>query len=152
AAAIMALLGFAVSLVHGAGTAEQRILPGAQPNGSIQLPNQWSLRPAGRQVQLGDFPVNIALHPSGRYVAVLHAGYGAHEIITLDLQRQKIVGRVHIDQAWYGLCFSPDGKRLFASGAEYEVVHAYEFDDGLLFHHREIAVAKPEDKFIPGGL
>ncbi len=29
----------------------------------VLLPNQWSLRPAGRQVPLGDFPVNIAMHP-----------------------------------------------------------------------------------------
>ena len=38
-------------------------LPGYRPDGSILLPNQWSLRPAGRQIELGDFPVNIALHP-----------------------------------------------------------------------------------------
>ena len=38
-------------------------LPGIQHNGSVQLPNQWSLRPAGRQVVVGDFPVNLALHP-----------------------------------------------------------------------------------------
>ena len=37
------------------------------------LPNQWSLRPAGKQLELGVFPVNIALHPSGRWLAVLLA-------------------------------------------------------------------------------
>ncbi|MBI4324802.1 MAG: hypothetical protein HY674_06005, partial [Chloroflexi bacterium] len=37
-------------------------LPGARPDGSVRLPNQWSLRPVGRQVLLGDFPVNIAVH------------------------------------------------------------------------------------------
>ena len=42
----------------------------------IRLPNQWSLRPVGRHLALGDFPVNLALHPSGKYLAVLHAGYG----------------------------------------------------------------------------
>ena len=26
----------------------------------------WSLRPAGVQVDLADFPVNIALHPDGK--------------------------------------------------------------------------------------
>jgi effector-binding domain-containing protein len=41
------------------------------------------LRPAGKQVPLGDFPVNIALHPSGKYAAILHAGYGAHEVVTV---------------------------------------------------------------------
>src|SRR5262245_5169021 len=52
-----------------------RLLPGVQPSGQVLLPNQWSLRPAGRHVRLGDFPVNLAIHPSGRWLAALHAGY-----------------------------------------------------------------------------
>ena len=63
------------------------------------MPNQWSLRPAGRQLELGDFPVSLALHPSGRWLAALHAGYGTHEIIVVELEpkRQKIACRVPID-------------------------------------------------------
>jgi hypothetical protein len=38
-----------------------RMLPGLQHDGSTLLPNQWSLRPAGKQIELGDFPVNIAV-------------------------------------------------------------------------------------------
>jgi DNA-binding beta-propeller fold protein YncE len=118
----------------------------------VQLPNQWSLRPAGRQLILGDFPVNQALHPSGRWLAVLHAGFGEHEVMTVDLQRQKMVARVGIPQAFYGLCFSPDGHFLYASGGEFEVVHAYQFEDGFLFRHKTVAVAPETTKFIPGGL
>src|SRR5262249_19784401 len=116
------------------------------------LPNQWSLRPAGRQVELGDFPVNLALHPTGRWLAVLHAGYGDHEVLIVDLQRQKVASRVVLDQTFYGLCFAPDGRQLFASGGEFEVVHTFEFDDGLLARHRQLRVASPSQKFIPGGL
>src|SRR5437764_15289563 len=65
--------------------ASPRRLPGAQPGGSILLPNQWSLRPAGKQIELGDFPVNLALHPTGDWLAVLHAGYGTHEVVVLSL-------------------------------------------------------------------
>ncbi len=39
------------------------ILPGVQASGEILLPNQWSLKPAGRQITVGDFPVNIAVSP-----------------------------------------------------------------------------------------
>ncbi len=153
---IAAVLLLGATLVLGKevepAKAKRRVLPGIQRNGFIQLPNQWSLKPAGKQIELGDFPVNIALHPSGQYLAVLHAGYGPHEITTVDLKKQKVVARVRLEQTWYGLCFSPDGKHLFASGAEFEVVHAYAFEDGLLFRHREIPVAKSSAKFIPGGL
>jgi DNA-binding beta-propeller fold protein YncE len=149
--------------------AELRVLPGVQSSGVIQLPNQWSLRPAGQQIELGDFPVNIALHPSGKWLAVLHAGYGDHEVAIVDLQmekflswrssrtllpepRKKVICRVAMDQAFYGLCFSPDGKTLFASGGEFEVVHAYEFGEGLLSHHRQLPVANTKNKFVVAGI
>jgi DNA-binding beta-propeller fold protein YncE len=129
-----------------------RLLPGVQPGGAILLPNQWSLRPAGRQLALGDFPVNLALHPGGRYLAVLHAGYGTHEVAVVDLTRERIVSRVTVDQAFYGLCFAPDGRRLFVSGGEHEVVHAFRFADGYLGGHRTLRVAPIAAKFVPAGV
>src|SRR5262245_22692848 len=35
-----------------------RVLPGLRKDGFVQLPNQWSLKPAGRHIEVGDFPVN----------------------------------------------------------------------------------------------
>jgi DNA-binding beta-propeller fold protein YncE len=134
--------------------ATARVLPGIRAGGEVLLPNGWSLRPAGRQVPLGDFPVNMALHPGGRWLAVLHAGYGPHEIIVLDLARPTpgVVNRVVLEQTFYGLCFAPDGKTLYASGGEFEVVHAFDFGDGLLSRRRGLRVAARTDKFIPAGL
>src|SRR2546421_8710970 len=72
-----------------------RLLPGPQADGFVQLPNQWRLRPAGTQLEIGDFPVSIALHPGGEFLAVLHAGYRDHEILTVALAgaRPKVVSR-----------------------------------------------------------
>jgi YVTN family beta-propeller protein len=154
-------LGLLCSLAvftHSAGSAEPArpavMLPGLQPNGVIRLPNQWSLRPAGQQVPLGDTPVNMALHPSGDWVAVLHAGYGTHEIIVVDIHgpRQKVVCRVPLEQAFYGICFAPDGKTLFASGGEFEVIHAYAFEEGLLANPRALRVVPEKETFLPCGL
>jgi DNA-binding beta-propeller fold protein YncE len=131
---------------------QPRLLPGPQPGGIIQLPNQWSLQPAGRQLEMGDFPVNLALHPSGQWLAALHAGYGEHEVIIIDLKKQKIACRVPVEQTFYGLCFAPDGKQVFASGAEFEVVHAFEFEEGLLSRRRLLRIADEKARFIPGGL
>src|SRR5690349_8284603 len=87
-------------------------VPGAQTNGFVLLPNQWSLRPAGKHVIVGDFPVNIAIHPDGKYAAVLHAGNGQNEVIVLDIAKTKIVSRAEVDESFYGLAFSRDGKTL----------------------------------------
>jgi DNA-binding beta-propeller fold protein YncE len=135
-------------------TPAARVLPGIQRTGEVRLPNQWSLRPAGRQLPLGDFPVNVALHPNGKWLAVLHAGFGEHEIVVVELgrDRPRVACRVPLRQTFYGLCFAPDGNTLYASGGEFEVVHAFTFEDGLLSKHRQLRVAALTDKFIPGGL
>jgi sugar lactone lactonase YvrE len=134
--------------------AKVRLLPGIQRGGEVQLPNQWSLRPAGKHIALGDFPVNSALHPSGKWLAILHAGYGPHEIAIVDLTKGKeaIASRIRLPQTFYGLAFSPDGKTLYASGGEFEVVHAFTFEDGLLSRHQEIIVAPVKETFVVAGL
>jgi YVTN family beta-propeller protein len=128
------------------------ILPGMQASGKILLPNQWSLRPAGKQLKVGDFPVNIALHPTEPFAAVLHAGYGDHEVVIIELKELKIVSRVNIPETFVGLAFLPDGSQLFASGAEHEVVHQFAFAKGFLSDHREIRIADIKEKFVPAGL
>ena len=81
-----------------AAAAPTRVLPGLLADGSIQLPNQWKLRPAGKQMEVGNFPTQIVLHPSGRWLAVLHAGYGEHEVMVVDVQKaMKIVCRHRIE-------------------------------------------------------
>jgi sugar lactone lactonase YvrE len=154
AVALFVLLEPALALAdEPRSAAPPRVLPGMRADGAMQLPNQWTLRPAGKQLVLGDFPVNIALHPSGRWLAALHAGYGTHEIIIVDLKgRQRIVCRVPLAQTFIGLCFSPDGKRLYASGGEFDVVHAFRFEAGFLTRPDKLLLAKTAEKFICGGL
>ncbi len=127
-------------------------LPGMTLSGATLLPNGWSLRPAGKQIKLGDFPVNIAVHPRQPYAAVLHSGYGEHEISIVDLERLRVVSRVILDQTFYGLAFGPRGARLYASGAEHEVIHQFTFADGFLTEHRELPVGDSKDKLVPIGL
>lgn len=127
-------------------------LPGQQADGSVLLPNQWSLRPAGRQVLVGDFPVNIALHPGNRYAAVLHAGYGRHEVIILDLPGARIICRAALDEAFYGLRFNQAGTQLFCSGASNEAVFRFDFAGGYLSHPEEIRLRPVGERGIPAGL
>jgi len=116
---LLVILGACSSsrLADDSGKASQEIpdLPGARKDGSVLLPNQWSLRPVGRQIPLGDFPVNIAVTPNGRYAAVLHCGNSEHEISVVDWKTNGIVSRANVNEAFYGLSFSSDGKQLFCS-------------------------------------
>ena len=134
-----------------------RVLPGLRNDGFVQLPNQWRLKPAGRQLELGDFPVNIAVHPTGQFAAVLHAGFKEHEVVIVDLnpKRTRVVSRVSVDQAFYGVTWSNDGKQLYASGGEFEVVHVFDFEQGYLKKTKTLDVSRAEkeqQRVVVGGL
>jgi DNA-binding beta-propeller fold protein YncE len=150
-------LGLVILLAHAACAFGQQSrslleLPGKQLDGSVLLPNHWSLRPTGRQIELGDFPVNIAVHPQGSFAAILHAGYGRHGIRIVNLATEAVVTNVAIEEAFYGIEFSHDGSRLFCSGASEEVVHSFQFKDGFLSDHHEIRLRDVKDVGIPAGL
>jgi YVTN family beta-propeller protein len=131
-----------------------RRLPGMQPSGQVLLPTQWSLQPAGKQLKLGDFPVNMAFHPTEkRFVAVLHAGYGDHEVQIIDLETFALVSSVSLPETFYGLAFSPDGKWLFASGSEFEIVHRFQFKSGYLSDRTDLKIGDAKkDKLVPTGI
>ncbi|TCO86102.1 DNA-binding beta-propeller fold protein YncE [Chthoniobacter flavus] len=127
-------------------------LPGKQPDGSVLLSNQWTLRPVGRQVPLGDFPVNLALHPGGKYGAVLHCGYGPHEVVIVELATGTVASRAKVDEAFYGLAFSKDGKQLFCSGSSGESIHVFHFADGQLDQPTSFSLREAKERGVPCGL
>jgi DNA-binding beta-propeller fold protein YncE len=106
--------------------------PGLTREGAVLLPNGWSLKPAGRQVKLGDLPVQIAPHPGQPILAILHAGYGEHEVVTLDAVRGHVIGRVAIPGTFAGLAWSADGRQLFVGGGFDDVIYRFDHADGLL--------------------
>src|SRR5882724_10658304 len=144
---------FASAIVSTAEDSKPPVqLPGQQADGSVLLPNQWSLRPVGRQIVLGDFPVNIAVHPAGAFSAVLHSGHGRHQIVVVDLAASRVVGEYPVDEAFYGVEFSRDGRELFCSGAGDEVIHRFAFKDGYLSDPKAFHLRDAKQRGIPAGL
>ncbi len=103
---------------------------------------------------MGDFPVNIAVHPDGRFAAVLHAGYGPHQILVVDIGATTVVAQAKVAETFYGLEFTADGRRLFCSGAGAEVVRAFDFDakTGDLGRETAIPLRAVKDRGVPAGL
>jgi DNA-binding beta-propeller fold protein YncE len=127
--------------------------PGPQTDGSVLLHNQWSVRPVGRQIALGNcFPVNVAVEPRGRYAAVLLAGYTPHEVVVVDLNTGTVTCRAPLHEAFYGLTFSRDGSALYCSGGGDEMVHRFSFLNGQLTNHTEIKVHERKLRAVACGL
>ena len=127
-------------------------VPGFQPDGEVLLPNQWSLRPAGKQLVVNDAPVNAVLHPTEPFLVLLHAGQGTHGLTVVNTDTRSIVSTVELPQCFYGVTFSRDGKTLYASGAEHEIIHAFTFDKGYLSDHRTIRIVPADKTFVVSGL
>ena len=78
----------------------------------IIVPTNQVLSPLGRQVAYDGRPVDLALSPDGRWLAVLDRA----QVLVIDPQQAKVVSAVrHKGGSYSGLTFTPDGKRLFAS-------------------------------------
>ena len=82
----------------------------------IILPNGWSLSPAGRSIELGDLPLNIAVSRSGKLMAVSNNGQSIQTIQLIDPKTEKVLDKVEIPKSFYGLKFSKDDRFLYASG------------------------------------
>ena len=128
--------------------------PGIQPNSHILLPNGWSLTPQGTQIAMGDFPVNIQFDPTGKFAAVLHCGYGDHEIRIVSLETKNVVSTAKIEQGFYGLSFSDQS--LNVSGGEDGCVYVFPFAatpfDGFLAKPQKIKLTGPQDDFVVSGI
>jgi|694.fasta_scaffold63500_2 DNA-binding beta-propeller fold protein YncE len=127
-------------------------LPGLQASGSVLLPNGWTLNPQGKQAPLGDLPVHLLLHPSGKELVVLHSGYGEHEIITLEPESLNKISRTVLPQSFYGMSFDASGKHLLVSGGEDEKVYVYEYNKGHLGPAKTITLGKKTDKLVVSGM
>ncbi|MFM1746449.1 MAG: hypothetical protein RLZZ188_115 [Verrucomicrobiota bacterium] len=146
------LLGMVFAAGSAAGSTKPVDLPGWRPDGSVLLPNQWALKPVGRQVPVGDFPLNIAPHPDGRHAAVLHCGWGQHEVRVVEVKSGKLISQAALDEAFYGLAWSADGTSLHVSGAGSEVVHVFRFADGYLSGRRELRLRSAKERGVPAGI
>ena len=85
-------------------------------SGGYALPNGWRLTPAGKSLETSDMVLNTTIAPDGQSVIAMHAGYNPHGLVVIDTKTEQIVQRIPLKSAWFGLAWSPDGKRLFVSG------------------------------------
>lgn len=82
----------------------------------VHLSNGWSLTPVGASLPLGDLPLNIAVSPTKKLIAVTNNGQSVQSIQLIDAVNNKVLSTVEIPKSWYGLKFSADEKFLYASG------------------------------------
>ncbi len=122
-------------------------------NKRVRLPNGWHLSPAGRSLPLGDFPLNIAVSSSKRYMAVTNNGQSIQSIQLIDPKTEQILHTVIIPKSWYGLKFSADEKYLYASGGNDNWIVQYAIVNNKLQLKDSIILGKKwPEKISPAGI
>jgi YVTN family beta-propeller protein len=131
------IIAVAILLFTGSLNAQVPALP--KP---VRLPNGWSLSPAGRSLALGDLPLNLALSPSKKFIAVTNNGQSVQSIQLINTATEKILDNVIVAKSWYGLRFSADEKTLYASGGNDNWVLCYAVANNRLLLRDSISLGK----------
>ncbi|RYX85958.1 hypothetical protein EON83_04165 [bacterium] len=125
------LAPLALSLVQAAPKTSSRITPGPVAPGStsIQLHNGWKISPVGtRHETMGDLLLGGVLSPDGKWLAFVNGGGAAHQVHLADSSSGKVLVSLPVERAQSsgGMAFSPDGRRLYVSGANAGRVYVFE--------------------------
>lgn len=145
---ILLLALSAILSIPGIGQTVEKI-----ESGRVGLPNGWSLTPVGKSLPLGDLPLNIAVSPSKRLMAVTNNGQSTQSIQLIDVNRERVVDDIIIPKSWYGLQFSADEKYLYASGGNDNVIMKYAIVQNKLKIRDTIRIGKPwPNKISPSGI
>lgn len=119
--------------------------PGPLADGSVLLPNQWRLTPAGEQIPVGDLPLAMALSPDGRYLLVTNNGYADQYVSVIDVEARQETGRIPMTESWLGLAFSPSGNRVYVSGGGSDEIEVQRFEAGSVEAERTLPVKAAND-------
>ncbi|NIM35909.1 MAG: beta-propeller fold lactonase family protein [Hydrotalea flava] len=139
-----------VAMLYGSSLFSQQVsLPGTK----TMLPNGWSLTPAGKQLSLGDLPLNMAVSTSKKYLAVTNNGQSTQSIELFDAQQQLRLDSITIPKSWYGLVFGKNDQYLYVSGGNDNRILVYKINNSKLHLHDSIILDKKWPvKVSPAGI
>ena len=121
------------------------------------LINTHVITPAGQQTKLGNEPMNAVLSPDGKHLLVANSGARDPETLqVVDTATGRAVQSLPYgapDGVVFGLAYSPDGKRAFASGGGFNTIHSFNVGaDGMLTPAGDIALGNATASIFPMGM
>ena len=108
---------------------------GIQSDGSILVPSNQLLRPAGFQVYLPGRPVDLVLTPDGKFLLVKNK----NDLDLIRLSDRTIMQSLPFERSgasFTGICMSPDGNRIYVTDADNRICIA-EFDKNSVMQWKD---------------
>ena len=136
---------FALALIASAcGSPSPQVAAGISaqdPSGARRLPTGARLDPAGVSHDLGSMPLAMTLSPERNRVIVLLNGWREQGIQVVDRASGRILQTIPLPAVFLGVTFSPDGKSLYVSGGNQDVIYRFDWHDGQATLVDSIALA-----------
>jgi YVTN family beta-propeller protein len=110
------------------------------------LPTGVRLDPDGSLHDIGQFPLNLAVAPEGDRVLLLLSGWRDQGIQVVDRATGAVLQTALQPAAFLGLAFAPDGRTLFASGGNQDVVYRYDWIGGRVRLRDSLVLAVKADR------
>ena len=117
----------------------------AAAGGARRLPTGQTLDPAGIVREVGQMPLAMLPSPGGRRLVLLLNGYREQGLQVID-RAGNVTQTIPQSAAFIGLAFSRDGRTLYASGGNQDVVYRYTWagDSAALADSLVLAVKAPD--------
>ncbi|MFL5524470.1 MAG: bifunctional YncE family protein/alkaline phosphatase family protein [Gemmatimonadaceae bacterium] len=112
-----------------------------QTGGPRRLPTGATLDPAGETHQLGAMPLAMTLSPDRSRVIVLLNGWREQGIQVIDRRSGVVLQKISLPAVFLGLTFSPDGRSLYVSGGNQDVIYRFGWTAGQATLADSIALA-----------
>src|SRR5512147_2749453 len=91
------------------------------------LPTGVRLDPDGSLHDIGQFPLSMIAAPGGGRMVLLLSGWREQGIQVVDRATGAVLQTLLQPAGFIGLAFSPDGRSLFASGGNQDLVYRYDW-------------------------
>ncbi len=116
------------------------------PSGERRLPTGARLDPAGSSQDLGPLPLAMILSPDKSRVVVLMNGWRQQGIQVVDRANGSVLQTIPLPAVFLGVTFSPDGRSLYVSGGNQDVIYRFDWSGGkaALADSIQLAVKQPD--------
>lgn len=120
----------------------------------VELPNGWSLTPVGKQVPLGDLPMNMVVSSDQTRAVVSNNGQSGHSIMLIDVVNHKVLHQMTLPKAWYGLALNKAANTVYASGGYDNMIRVYSIENDKFKVKDSLALGSrwPKGGASPAGL
>jgi DNA-binding beta-propeller fold protein YncE len=102
----------------------------AANNDQKRLPTGAHLDPAGKSTDVGDLPLAMLPSPDGQHIVLLLNGFREQGIQVVDRGTAQMTQMLEQRATFIGLVFSHDGKSLYTSGGDDDVIYHYRWTNG----------------------